>query len=61
MENKKFIAIGSLSQEEVDELVEIFLRAVRRGQMTLDEMLIIGERESWFTINPNYKEESKTK
>lgn len=61
MENKKFIAIGSLNQEEVDELVEIFLRAVRRVQMTLDEMLIIGERERWFTINPNYKEESKTK
>ena len=59
---KEYIAMGYLSQEEVDKIIEVFMRAIRSGNMTLEEMELIGEREGWFMRNPKYdKENNKAK
>ena len=56
---KEYIAIGYLNQGDVDKLIEVFMRAIRNGNMTIEEMELIGEREGWFMHNSKYDKENR--
>ncbi len=52
---KKYVATGYLSQDEIDQFIDV----LARSKMNDEDIEKIGKYKRWFAVNDKYKEQNK--